>query len=140
MELLGYGFYEVRIECCLDIRQSFDAGIVQFNLKLLPLLAPSTCKLVRELAARGKCATCRFYRHEPVPVVRQRTLFERTKPASISHFIINFLILHNLVGSSKTRYQSVCCVVLQIIIGLCDWCLAKTVFVYDVWLVKLMIE
>eukprot|EP00198_Chlamydomonas_reinhardtii_P003458 XP_001692794.1 peptidyl-prolyl cis-transisomerase, cyclophilin type [Chlamydomonas reinhardtii] len=40
----------------------------QFIIKLRPDLAPDTCTLVWELAQKGNCPSCKFYRHEPVPM------------------------------------------------------------------------
>ncbi|GFR44364.1 hypothetical protein Agub_g5585, partial [Astrephomene gubernaculifera] len=40
----------------------------EFIIKLRPDLAPDTCLLVWELAQKGNCPACKFYRHEPVPM------------------------------------------------------------------------
>ncbi|KXZ49020.1 hypothetical protein GPECTOR_23g109 [Gonium pectorale] len=39
-----------------------------FIIKLRPDLAPDTCLLIWELAQKVDCPSCKFYRHEPVPL------------------------------------------------------------------------
>ncbi len=42
---------------------------MQIHISLLDAVAPKTCELVSELAQTG-CTTCRFYRNELPPEVR----------------------------------------------------------------------
>ncbi|KAG2492222.1 hypothetical protein HYH03_009467 [Edaphochlamys debaryana] len=50
-----------------DFKVKISSGYGEFIIKLRPDLAPDTCLLVWQLAMKGSCPNCKFYRHEPVP-------------------------------------------------------------------------
>ncbi|GIM03420.1 hypothetical protein Vretimale_8166 [Volvox reticuliferus] len=51
-----------------DFKVKISSPFGEFIIKLRPDLAPDTCLLVWELAQKGICPNCKFYRHEPVPM------------------------------------------------------------------------
>ncbi|PNW73340.1 hypothetical protein CHLRE_14g628450v5 [Chlamydomonas reinhardtii] len=72
---IGYHESEARREVTLaaqpkpgPFRVKISSSYGEFIIKLRPDLAPDTCTLVWELAQKGNCPSCKFYRHEPVPM------------------------------------------------------------------------
>ncbi|KAG2448073.1 hypothetical protein HYH02_007099 [Chlamydomonas schloesseri] len=72
---IGYHESEARREVTLaaqpkpgPFRVKISSSYGEFIIKLRPDLAPDTCTLVWELAQKGNCPACKFYRHEPVPM------------------------------------------------------------------------